>query len=338
MTPRVSVVIPVRNERRYVGECLGSVMAALAAVGESEVLVVDGLSDDGTGEILALASERHPGLRVIANPRRVTPAGFNLGIRAARATAIAIVSAHSRVEPDFFVTALRRLEAGHADIVGGPVRTEPSGDGPLAWLLARVVSHRFGVGNSRFRVSTREAYVDAVPFAVFRREVFDRVGLFDESLVRNQDTDFFGRVARERFRVLLDPAVRSTYRARGTLGGLLAQGFRNAYWNVLVWRRNPAAFQWRHAVPGMFVALLVALGALAAWWRPAAVLLLLVLGLYLLAASAAAADVLLRTRRAAALGLPPLFLAYHVSYGAGSIAGLRWLVAPGHAGRKSSGG
>lgn len=326
LTPRVSVVIPVRNEELYLEECLDSVLAALEPLAGSEILVVDGESTDATPAIIARYQQRRSGLRRIPNPHRVTPAAFNLGIRAASAPMIAIVSAHSRVERDFFTAALHRLDRGDADIVGGPVGTEPSGSGVLAWLLASIVSHPFGVGNSRFRVSTREAYVDAVPFAVFRREVFDRVGLFDETLVRNQDTDFFGRVRRARLRVLLDPAVRSRYRARGTIAGLLRQGFSNAYWNVLVWRRNPAAFQWRHAVPGCLAVSLLGALLLAAVWPGGVVLLLAILGAYLAAATLAAVDVARRSGRPAALLLPPLFLLYHVSYGAGSIAGLRWLV------------
>lgn len=326
--PRVSVVIPTRNEERCLADCLDSVLTALEPVGASEILVVDGESEDGTPAVIARYHERYPCIRPLPNPRRVTGAAFNIGIRAARGHAIAIVSAHSAVDPDFFEAALRRLERGDADIVGGPVRTEPSGPGLLPWLLARLVSHPFGVGNSRFRISTREAYVDAVPFALYRRDVFDRVGLFEESLVRNQDTEFFGRVARHGLRVLLDPAVRSTYHARGTVRSLLRQGFGNAYWNVLVWRRNPGAFQLRHAVPALFVLALLASVVVAVAGRPPGALLPVgLLGVYLAAALLAAIDVARRSGRAAALFLPPLFLLYHVSYGVGSVAGLRWLTS-----------
>ena len=326
MTLRVSVVIPVRNEERYLGECLESVIASLAPIGPSEILVVDGGSEDGTGAVVAKYRARHPAIRLLPNPKRITAAAFNLGIRAAVSPAIAILSAHSRLEPDFFEAALRRLDRADADIVGGPVKTEASGLGSMPWLLARIVSHPFGVGNSRFRVSETESYVDAVPFAVFRREVFERVGLFEERLVCNQDTDFFGRVRRAGLRVLLDPRVRSVYRPRGTLGGLLRQGFLNAYWNVLVWRRNPDAFQLRHLVPGVFALSLVAALVIAPLSPVGLLILAGVLGVYLVAASLAALDILRRTRRGLALCLPPLFLLYHASYGAGSIAGLRWLV------------
>lgn len=326
---RVSVVIPARNEERHLGECLESVLLALEPIGRSEVLVVDGGSTDGTAGVVAGFAQRCPEVRMVPNPRRITPAAFNIGIRNASAGRIAIIGAHSRVEQDFFIAALRALDAGEADIVGGPVRTEPDRGGTLAWLLARVVSHPFGVGNSRFRVSTARAYVDAVPFAVFRREVFEGVGDFEETLVRNQDTEFFGRVKAAGFRVLLDPSVRSVYRARGTLPGLLRQGFLNAYWNLLVWRRTPHSFQWRHAVPAAFTTTLLVLGVFSLTWKPARIALAGVLALYLLAASLAALQIGLQSRRLASLLLPPIFFIYHFTYGLGSIAGLRWVTTPG---------
>jgi len=324
---RVSVVIPALDEERHLGACLASVLQALDLVGGGEVLVVDGSSTDGTVRIVEDYAARCPAVQLVRNPRRVTPAAFNIGVRKATSARIAIVSAHSRLEPEFFAAALRALDAGEADIVGGPVRTEPGGDSTMAWLLARVVSHPFGVGNSRFRVSTERAYVDAVPFAVFRREVFDRVGLFNEGLVRNQDTEFFGRVKAAGFRVLLDPAVRSVYRARGTLGGLMRQGFLNAYWNVLVWRRTPHAFQWRHAVPAVFTTTLIALAALALGWKLAGWALAALLAVYLTAALLASVQIGMQFRRLTPLVLPPIFLAYHFTYGLGSIAGLRRLAS-----------
>ena len=324
--PPISVVVPSLNEAAAIGECLDSVLAALAPVG-GEVLVVDGGSTDGTQAIVARYADR--AVRLVDNPARVTPWAFNLGIRESRAPLVGIVSAHSRVERGFFVAARRRIDAGDAEIVGGPVGTEPGAPGLVGWLLAQVVSHPFGVGNSRFRVSSAAGYVDAVPFALFRREVFDRVGLFDTDLVRNQDTEFFGRVARAGVRVFMDPEVRSVYRARGTVGGLLRQGFRNAYWNVRVWRRNPSAFQWRHAIPGAF-ALSLVLGGILAGFLPAVRWLLgLELALYAVAAIAASIHIATRTRRLSPLLLPPVFLLYHFGYGLGSLAGLRWLLPGG---------
>ena len=326
LRPPVTVVIPARNEAGCLSACLDSVLGALEPVGGGEVLVIDGESTDETARIAAGYAARFPSVRVIRNPDRITPAAFNLGIRTAASDRIAIVSAHSRVEPGFFQAALARLDAGEAEVVGGPVTTEPGGSGALAWLLAQVVSHPFGVGNSRFRVSTAAGYVDAVPFAIYARSVFDQVGLFDLAFPRNQDTEFFGRAARAGIRVYQDPAVRSVYRARGTVGGLLRQGFANAYWNVLVWRSTPRAFRWRHLIPGIFATAVYASLALAvvvprSWWVPAVVLVP-----YAAAATLAAVHIARRRRRWIALALPPVFFLYHLVYGTGTLAGLRFLL------------
>lgn len=325
--PAVTVVVPVLDERHALDRSLGAVVAACGQLGAPcEVLVVDGGSTDGSRDVAAAWAARHPYVRVVDNPRRTTPHAFNIGIRAAAAPRIAIVSGHSLVAPDFLRAAVARLDAGVAEIVGGPIVTAAGRAGRLAWLLAQVVSHPFGVGNSRFRVARASSYVDAVPFAVFERRVFEQVGLFSPELPRNQDTEFFGRVAAAGLRVLLSVDVRSTYLARATFGGLLRQGFRNAYWNVLVWRRTPHAFRWRHAIPGLFTASVVGLALLAVVSPAARALLAVEAVVYLAAAMAAALHIAARTRRVLACALPPIFFLYHLTYGAGTLAGVRWLV------------
>ncbi len=324
--PLLSIVIPARDEESHLVGCLESALAALKQVSTGEVLIVDGGSRDRTGVMAEAYVAQHPNVRVLRNARCVTPAGFNIGIRAARGRYIAIMSAHSRVSADYLQRAIENIERGDADIAGGPVVTLPGRPGLLGWLLAQIVSHPFGVGDSRFRVSRTREYVDSIPFAVFRREVFEHVGLFDESLPRNQDTEFFGRVAHAGFRVLMDPRSVSTYIARGTLLGLLRQDWRNSYWNMRVWLLNPHAFQLRHAVPAVFAAVVWVGGALSLVAPAARLTLLLLLAMYSAMAVTSAAHVATRSRRLAALLLPPLFFLHHLAYGTGSLAGLRWFV------------
>jgi len=327
--PLLSVVIPARNEESHLVDCLESVLAAFEQIGSGELFVLDGESTDGTGAIARRYGAEHPNVRILSNPRRITPVGFNLGILAARGRYIAIVSAHSLVNADYFRIAIENIERGEADIAGGPVVTLAGRPGLLGWLLAQIVRHPFGVGNSRFRTSGVRQYVDSIPFAVFRREVFERVGLFDESFPRNQDTEFFGRVARAGFRVLMDPRSMSTYFARGTLLGLLRQNWLNSYWNARVWLLNPHAFQLRHAVPTVFATLTWTGAALSPLISIARLPFMLLLATYSAAAVASAAHIAIRSKRLAALVLPPLFFLHHLTYGTGSLAGLRWLL-PDH--------
>lgn len=320
-------MIPARDEERHLLGSLEAVHDALARVGGGEMLVVDGMSGDGTRAIAEAFGRTHSSVRVLENRARTTPAAFNIGIRAAAGSLIAIVSAHSLVGPDFFAAGVRRIDGGEVDIVGGPILAEPGRPGTVARLLSLMVRHPFGVGNSRFRVSNVAGYVDAVPFAIYKAEVFKHLGLFHEALVRNQDTEFFGRVHAARLRVFLEPAMTSVYLARATVAALVRQGFLNAYWNVLVWRLTPPAFRWRHLVPGLFTTGVV-LTAIAGIEFPLARSLLLGgLLVYGALALAAAVHIFWRTRWAPSLVLPPLFLLYHFCYGCGTVAGLRHLVA-----------
>ncbi len=327
---RISVVIPARDEERHLLGALEAVHQALGRVGGGEIILVDGMSDDGTRAIAEEFARSHSGVRVLENPDRTTPAAFNIGIRAAAGSLIAIVSAHSLVGTAFFEAGVRRIDGGEVDIVGGPITAEPGEPGTVARLLSLIVRHPFGVGNSRFRVSNAAGYVDAVPFAIYKADVFDRLGLFHEALVRNQDTEFFGRVHAARLRVFLEPAMASVYLARATIGGLIRQGFLNARWNVLVWRLTPAAFRWRHLVPGLFT-IGVVLTAVVGIESPLARSLLLGgLTAYGALALMAAVHICWRTRWLPSLLLPPLFLLYHFCYGCGTVAGLRLLVGKSH--------
>jgi len=327
VAPRISVVIPAREEERHLLASLDAVHESLRRVGGGEILVVDGMSRDRTRAIAEQFAQRQVGVRVLENPSQTTPAAFNIGIRAAKGSLIAIVSAHSLVGPEFFEAGVSRIDSGDADIVGGPISAEPGAPGVLPQLLSLIVRHPFGVGNSKFRISRSAGYVDAVPFAIYDAEVFRRLGLFHEALVRNQDTEFFGRVRAARLRVFLEPRMASVYLARATIPGLVRQGFLNAYWNVLVWRLTPAAFRWRHLIPGLFAMGVVAL-AVAGVWSPAAHAVLLGgLAAYGVMATLATLHIVARTRQIACLMLPPLFLLYHFCYGIGTLAGLRHLVA-----------
>ena len=323
VAPRISVVIPARDEVRHVLVSLAAVHEALDRVGGGEILVIDGMSTDGTRELVEGFAREHPGTRLLDNPARTTPAAFNIGICSARGALIAIVSAHSIVGGNFFESGLTTLDSVAADIVGGPISAEPGAPGVLPWLLSMVVRHPFGVGNSQFRISSSPSYVDAVPFAVFPVGVFHKLGLFNESLPRNQDTEFFGRVRTARLRVFLDPGMSSVYIARSTIAGLLRQGFLNAYWNVLVWCLNPAAFRWRHLIPGLFAIVLITTIVAGVWLPMLHSILWLCLAGYLSVAVVASIHVAAQARRVSGLILPPFFFLYHFSYGCGTIVGLR---------------
>lgn len=322
--PQVSIVIPVRNEIAFIDRCLQSVFAALGHLDEvAEVLVVDGMSGDGTRARLCEWQQRHANLHVFDNPRAIVPAALNIGIWHARGTWIIRLDAHTEYAGDYLARCLATAKRTGADNVGGAVETRARRPGLQGRLVQALTTHRFGVGNSGFRTEAKAGPADTVPFGCYRREVFDRHGFFDERLTRNQDYEFNQRLRRAGGRIWFDPAIRATYYNQGTLAGLLRQAAVTGMWNPWTWYLAPYAFAWRHAAPLIFACALL-LSFIAAMFAPATgqVALVAILAPYVLLALAAS---LQQARR---FGiwlwplLPPLFLAYHLAYGSGSIWGL----------------
>jgi cellulose synthase/poly-beta-1,6-N-acetylglucosamine synthase-like glycosyltransferase len=322
MTESVSVIIPCRNERSHIGRCLESELQTSHPIDALEILVVDGMSTDGTREIVADFSRRHSAVRLIENTARITPIAMNLGIKASSGALIVRLDAHSEYPPNYIAGCVEWLRQTGADVVGGAIETVPNGDGVVSRAVALVTSHRFGVGNSSFRTATLGGYVDTVPFGMYRRDVFERVGLFDERLVRNQDNELSSRIVKAGGRIYLVPDLRVRYFNQSTIRGLLRQAFTTGSWNVVTVRINRSAFRWRHFAPMVFFTGLVGLALGGLRYAPAAWVAAVVFGGYLLAAAIASADIGWRARFAWAWLLPPIFMSYHMAYAAGTWAGL----------------
>lgn len=334
--PVVSVVIPCRNEARYITACLDSVLAADYPRDRLEVIVADGMSDDGTREILADYAATHAHVRVLDNRARITPTALNTAIRAATGDVIVRMDAHAVYAHDYIPRLVAALDATGADVVGGRLETLPGAESVMARAIAVGLSHRLGVGNSYFRIgSDTPRWVDTVPFGCFRRSVFDRVGWFDVDLVRNQDEELNARVLRAGGRVLLLPDVVVGYYGRTTLGQVARMFYQYGYFKPLVARKVGRVMTARQLVPGTFVATLAVAALLAPWFAPAA---------WAGAAAAAAyAAAVVPTALAAAPrcggvravpALAAVFPVMHFAYGAGFWAGIRdhWLRGkrPGH--------
>src|SRR6266480_5849379 len=189
-SPLVSVVVPCRNEERYIAACLDSILASDYPRDRLEVLVVDGLSDDRTREILGRYTARHPSIRRLDNPQRITPTALNVGIRAAEGDVVMRMDAHVLYPSTYVSQLVAALEETGADCVGGVIETLPADESATARAIALGLSHPLGVGNSYFRIGSRERrWADAVSFGCYRRDVFNRIGLFDEELLRDQDDE-----------------------------------------------------------------------------------------------------------------------------------------------------
>lgn len=331
-TPLVTVVVPCRSEARSIGPCLRSILAQDYPRASMEVLVVDGMSTDGTRVAVARIAAEDSRVRLLDNPPGTTPAALNAGIRAARGRYIVRVDAHTTLEPDYVRLCVERLEATGADNVGGLMRA--TGEGYVGGAIALAHHSRFGLGGGRFHHATREEEADTAYMGAFRRDVFDRVGLFNEELLRGQDIEMNYRIRQAGGKVLLTPALRSSYRSRATLGGLWRQYFNNGIWNVRLAQMTPGALSVRHWVPLAFVLALAATLTLAL--TPAGPLPLAALvGLYLLFSVGFSAELSLRHGLHHMPVLPAVFACLHVSYGLGYLAGVWRFVLPAEGARMS---
>jgi len=319
--PTISIVLPCRNEERYIGACLDSILATTYPLDRIELLVVDGESEDRTREIVAEFVRRHSGVRLLENRRRITPAALNVGLRAATGEIILRMDAHVVYPINYIPRLVDALLTSDADNVGGIIVTLPADGSTMARAIAVGLSHPFGVGNAYFRIGVgAPRWVDSVPFGCFRREVFDRIGLFDEELIRNQDDEFNLRLIKFGGRILLLPDVVSYYFARRSLSDLSRMYYQYGYYKPLVARKVDGVMTLRQLVPGLFVLTLAGTAVLA----PVLPLLPVTLGIagaYLTALVGCVIGAVRRHGWRCALALAAVFPAVHFSYGIGSLRG-----------------
>lgn len=321
--PLVTVIIPCRNEAPRIRECLESIAANEYPRDRLEVLVVDGQSGDGTRAIVAEFAGRDPRVQLLDNPRKITPAALNVGLARARGQIIIRMDAHNGYPPNYIPALVNWLETSGADNVGGVWVTRPGADTAVAQAIAVALSHPLGVGNAHYRIgAAAPRWVDTVPFGCYRRSVFERIGGFDEELVRNQDDEFNCRLIRSGGRILLVPEIVSSYYARDSLAKVGRMFYQYGYFKPLVLRKIGRVMTVRQLIPALFVAVL-AIGAVAApWIAPVRLLWALVILAYAAAILACSLAAMFRHGIACGLALPLTFPVLHVSYGLGFLQGL----------------
>jgi glycosyltransferase involved in cell wall biosynthesis len=324
MPPRVTVILPCRNEARYIAPCLDSILAGAYPSDLLEVLVVDGDSTDDTRTVVREYAERHPQVQLLDNPGRIVPTALNIGIRAATGDIIARMDAHVVYPPEYLPRLVAALEESGADNVGGCVITLPADGTATAQAIAIALGHPFGVGNSHFRIGAREArFVDTVPFGCFRRELFHKLGMFDEELVRNQDDEFNYRIVSHGGKIRLQPDVVCYYYARGSLRQLARMFYQYGAFKPLVARKVGRIMTVRQLVPAGFVTALLGAGLAGLLWRPAWLAGLTLAGVYAAAILFSSARVFRSHGVRCATALTLVFPVLHFSYGLGFLRGLR---------------
>lgn len=258
----VTVVMPMRNEAAHVEACLASLLAQ--DYPHLEIVVVDGMSQDGSAALVDRVAARDARVRLIENPKRIIPAALNRGIRAASGTYIVRTDCKSRYQPDYVSTCVHYLERDLAVNVGGPCVSQPGARTTMARAIAAISGHPIVMGGSRYRSNmTAEEYTDGVTYGAWPRAIFERIGFFNEELVRGEDNEFNGRILRAGGRILKTPRIVVNYICRPTLRQFLRQTFDNGFWHFLTMAANPHGVRMRHFAPAGWVGWVLGFASLA---------------------------------------------------------------------------
>jgi succinoglycan biosynthesis protein ExoA len=325
---RVSIVVACRNEINHLRLLLESILAQDMEGIAWEAVIADGMSDDGTALVLEEHSARHPQLRAITNPGRIVSTGLNTAIKAARGEIIIRMDAHTSYAADYCRLCMETLERTGADNVGGPARTKAAG--ARARAVAAAFHSRFSTGGAHFHDPEYEGWVDTVPYGCWRKETLKRVGMFDETLVRNQDDELNLRLLKSGGRIWQNPAIVSWYSPRSTFSSLARQYFQYGFWKVAVIRKHRLLSSWRHAVPVAFILTnclllgMVAFGLAqsASWLSVVSRVWAVLAAIYGSACLTASMLAAVRYGWITLPYLPAAFVTVHLSFGVGFFVGL----------------
>jgi glycosyltransferase involved in cell wall biosynthesis len=317
--PVVSIVVPCRNERDQIETAIQSILAQEPPPGEFEVIVADGMSDDGTRSILLKLAKENSRLRIVDNPAGTVSTGLNAAIREAKGSVIMRMDAHTGYARDYVRNCLEVLKRTGADNVGGAWVAR--GMGIIGSAIASAFQSPFSFGGTRGHNPNYEGTVETVYLGCWPRSVFDRIGLFDEELVRNQDDEFNLRLTRSGGKIWQSPAIKSWYIPRTSLYGLFRQYMQYGYWKVRVIQKHRLPASVRHLIPGGFVLSFILLFVASFKWSLASQ------SWIALASAYSACNITASCATAARHGwkllpvLPAVFACYHFAYGYGFLRG-----------------
>jgi lipopolysaccharide/colanic/teichoic acid biosynthesis glycosyltransferase/GT2 family glycosyltransferase len=322
---RIDVIIPARSEQEFIEPCLGSVLKFELPSGvEMVIYVVDGRSEDRTREIVCGLAQQHPNIQLLDNPGKLQSCGLNLAIQIGNGEYILRLDAHATYPPDYLSLCLATMERTGADNVGGVCITQPGGRSYGATLVQALTTHRIGVGNASYRLLAEEGPADTVPFGFFKREVFGKIGYFDERLVRCQDYELNRRITASGGRIWLNPAIRVYYYNQASfLAFLRKQICKEGPYNAFLWFLAPYAIALRHGITGVFTLGILGGILLSAFYKCCAFPFAALMTLYLVMGCVAGTQQAIRYREWRHVVMFPfgVFL-FHFTHGLGFLSGL----------------
>ncbi len=325
MSVITSIIIPCYNEQATIHLLLDALLDQTYPHGMMEVVIADGGSTDGTSAAIADWHAQHPDLRVkvVNNPSRTIPAALNRAINASVGEIIVRMDAHSKPSPDYVERAVAAVLEERGQNVGGVWDIQPISDHWIARSIAAAAAHPIGVGDARYRYSNQAAYVETVPFGAFKRQLLEQVGMFDETLLTNEDYEFNTRIREAGGKIWFDPQIRSVYFARGNLSTLARQYWRYGYWKLQMLRRYPHTIRWRQAIPPLFVAGLILLVLTALFFRATLWVLEISVAIYVFTLLLAGTHLTIKHKSIALLlGVPLAMACMHFAWGAGFLWGV----------------
>lgn len=323
-TPFISIIIPCRNEEKFISKCLDSLLEQDYPKNKTEILVVDGISNDGTAEIVKNYAQQYSSVKLFENSKKTTPCALNIGIDNAKGEIIFRMDTHAFYEKKYLSKCVKYMREYNVDNVGGYMVTLPRNDTLIGRAIALVLSHPFGVGNAIFRTGAKKPmFVDTVFGGCYKKDVFKNIGRFNNNLSRGQDMDLNLRLRKSGGKILLVPEIKSFYYSRSDLKSFWDHSFVDGQELIYPLKFGIIIFSWRHLVPLVFVSSLMIFGALSFFSTKFLYIFLTILGLYLTVNIYFSLKTAIREKNLKYLFvMPVLFIALHIGYGFGSVTGV----------------
>lgn len=320
---KVSVIIPCRNEEGYISDCLDSFVKSDYPIDNLEIIVIDGESTDRTIKIVTEYTEKYPFVRLINNEKKVTPVALNLGVTNAKNDYILIASAHAKFPKNYISTLIYYMKELDADGVGGQLITDVRNKTKKSIAIIKVLSNKFGVGNSLFRTGVHiPTRVDTIPFGLYKKEIFFDIGLYDEKLIRNHDIEWSKRLIRAGKKIFLIPETYCKYFARESYKAFAKNNFQNGLWIVLAVyiTKRTSSLSIRHFIPLIFVLSIIVPAVLSFLYLPLGFISLAIILVHFI--FVLQITIRLNDEETTVLSLIKAFYTLHLSYGTGSLIGL----------------
>ena len=334
--PFVTVVVPCRNEEKHIARCLESILDNDYPKDRMEILVLDGMSEDRTREIVGAYSARYPMIRLVDNLKKHIPAAMNAGIRAAQGERIMKVDAHSTYQSEYISRCVRYQDQYGAENSGGVWKMVPGADTWTARAIVLGLASRFGSGNANVKVGvTQPTWSDSTAFGCFKKNLFARIGMYDEKLLSSSDLDVNQRIQAAGGRILVVPDIVVNYAADGNLRTFRRHVFADGVWVSYVMKFGKRAWSWRHWVPAALVLSLIGTLALGLVSRPFLWMGPGIAGLYIAASLAVSVQIAAREREwRYAFLLPVVYGVRHFVFGTGTLFGLVLVACPENTGKE----